>query len=415
MRSTYCRVLWRLIALAAWSAATSASGQLWKQFVPVSRVDADPSNDYRLTQEDGPWLVIAATFSGDGAEEQAHELILEFREKYNLPAFLHEMKFDFGEKSPGRGLDQYGAPVRRRYKKDEVEEYAVLVGEFPSIDAPEAQQLLRRIKRMEPAALDPKQHSKTAQTLAQFRQFQDAMMEKLGKEQKHGPMGQAFLARNPLLPREYFVPKGVDPFVARMNKGVEHSLLDCPARYTVQVATFRGSTVLQTSGQTSESSGFELPWKKRARDPLVEAAENAHLLTEELRAHGWEAYEFHDRTESTVSIGAFDQVAQRTSDGRVVPTPQVQRILETFGALYDTPADPLTGIGNDQSTKKRVDEREQQFAQQYASQLGQVTPGMHPKHVKIFKGKKLMRIIPIDVTPHTIEVPQRSVSGDYAR
>jgi len=415
MRSTCCRVVWLLAALAAWSAAPTASGQLWKQFVPVSRVDADPSKDYRLTQENGPWLVIAATFSGDGAEEQAHELILEFREKYNQPAFLHEMKFDFDDKSPGRGLDQYGAPVKRRYKKDEVDEYAVLVGEFPSIDAPEAQQLLRRIKRMEPAALDPEKHTRTAQTLAQFRQFQDAMMEKLGKEQKSGPMKQAFLARNPLLPREYFVPKGVDPFVAKMNKGVEHSLLDCTGRYTVQVATFRGNTVLQTSSQTSESSGFELPWKKRAHDPLVEAAENAHLLTQELRAHGWEAYEFHDRTESTVSIGSFDQVAQRTSDGRVVPTPQVQKILQTFSALYDTPPDPLTGIGNDQGTQKRVDEREQQYAQQYASQLGQVAPGMHPKHVKIFKGKKVERIIPIDVAPHTIEVPQRSVSGAYAR
>ena len=44
------------------------------------------------------------------------------------------------------------------------------------------------------------------------------------------------------LPREYFVPKGVDDFVAKMNQGVEHSLLDCPGRYTVQVATFRGKT-----------------------------------------------------------------------------------------------------------------------------------------------------------------------------
>jgi hypothetical protein len=416
MRPMCCRVVWFLAALAVWSGGKSASAQLWKQFVPVARVDADPNKDYRLTQENGPWLVIAATFSGDGAEEQAHELILEFRKKYNLPAYLHEMTFDFSQDSPGRGLDQYGAPIRRRYQHDDVREFAVLVGEFPSIDAPEGQELLRRIKRMEPAALDPTLHSKTAQTLAQIRQLQNAMLEKLGKEQKRGPMSEAFLARNPLLPREYFVPKGVDPFVARMNKGVEHSLLDCPGRYTVQVATFRGNTILQTSGQTTtKSSGFSMPWKKQGPDPLLEAAENAHLLTEELRAHGWEAYEFHDRTESSVTIGSFDQVVQRSPDGRQVVVPQVQKILETFGANYDTPPEPLSNFGKDEITKKQIVAKEQQFTQQFASQLGQVASGMHPKHVKIFKGKEVARIIPIDITPHAIEVPRRSVASDYVR
>ena len=411
----YCLAVWFLVALAAWSPATSARAQLWKQFVPTTRIEADPAQEYRLTQENGPWMVIAATFSGDGGLDQAHELILEFREKYNLPAFLHEMTFDYSKESPGRGLDQYGAPIRRRYQHDDVREYAVLVGEFPTIDAPEAQQLLRRIKTMTPDALDPERHKKTAQTLAQIRQFQSAMMSKLGTEQKRGPMGQAFLARNPLLPREYFVPQGVDPFVAKMNKGVEHSLLDCPGHYTVQVATFRGNTILQASGQTEEPSGIKLPWKNQGQTPLVEAAENAHLLTEELCSHGWEAYEFHDRTESYVTIGSFDKVGQRLADGSVEPTPQVQKILETFGAIYDTPADPLSGIGNDQFTQRRVDEREHQYAQQYSSQLGQVAPGMHPKHVKIFKGRRVERIIPMDITPHAIEVPRRSVSSDYVR
>jgi hypothetical protein len=414
MRSTCCRVVWFLMALAAWSSAVPASAQLWKQFVPVARVDADPGNDYRLAQENGPWLVIAATFSGDGAEDQAHELILEFRKKYNLPAFVHEMTFDFSKENPGRGLDQYGAPVRRRYQHDDVREYAVLVGEFPAIDDPEAQQLLSRIKTMTPEALDPERHKKTAQTMAQVRAIQEAMWEKLGRQRKPGPMNQAFLARNPLLPREYFVPKGVDPFVAKMNKGVEHSLLDCQGRYTVQVAMFRGNTVLKTSTPSEDSSKFSLPWN-RDHEPLVEAAENAHLLTEELRAHGWEAYEFHDRTESKVTIGSFNQVVQQLPDGRQVPIPEVQKIMETFGAAYDTPADPLTNIGNDPGTQRRVDEREQQLAQSLSSQIGQVNPGMHPKHVKIFKGKKLERIIPMAVTPYAIEVPRRSVAGDYAR
>src|SRR6185369_17563432 len=101
---------------------------------------------------------------------------------------------------------------------------------------------------------------------------------KLGKSAtKRGPMAQAFFTRNPLLPREYFVPKGVDKFVAKMNEGVEHSLLDNPGRQTVQVATFRGNVILQTSSKDdSDTKSFWSKHKSSDKDPLVEPAENAH-------------------------------------------------------------------------------------------------------------------------------------------
>jgi hypothetical protein len=204
-----------------------------------------------------------------------------------------------------------------------------------------------------------------------------------------------------------------------MNDGVEHSLLDCPGAYTVKVATFRGKTILQTSAEDSQSA--KSFWNRRSNDdriPLVEAAENAHLLTEELRAHGFEAYEFHDRTESIVTIGSFAQAAQRTLDGRVVAMPAVQRIVETFGAAYDTPADPLSGIGNDAFTQQRVVQETQQFNMRLNGQQSPIVPGMKPKHVKILRGrgkrKRTERIIPIDVHPHVIEVPKRTISGAYA-
>jgi hypothetical protein len=232
-------------------------------------------------------------------------------------------------------------------------------------------------------------------------------------------MAQAFLTRNPLLPREYFVPKGVDSFVAKMNDGVEHGLLDCPGRYTVRVATFRGKTVLQASAK-EEQAGKPF-WSRRKVDddnPLVEAAENAHLLTRELRAHGWEAYEFHDRTESIVTIGSFAEIAQQLPDGRVLAAPGVEKIVKTFGAAYDTPADPLSGIGNDAVNQRLVEQQTQQARLQISSQQGQIVPGLNPKHVKILKGSgkraRVERIIPIDVHPQAIEAPKRSVSSAYA-
>jgi hypothetical protein len=408
--------------------ATTANAQFWRNSTPnpapVKQTQAveqlsGATGEFSLTQESGPWLIVAASFSGTGAAEQAQALATELSSQYRMPAYIHEMNFKLGDSSPGEGIDQYGAPQRRRFRRgDEIHELAVLVGNFPSIDDPDAQRILERIKTLEPEALS-QDAEKSAQSMAQFRKFEDAFLEKMGKNRNRGPMGQAFFTRNPTLPREYFVPKGVDPFVAKMNEGVEHSLLDCSGDYTVRVATFRGQSMLQMNSQAALAQKSFWNRRKATDDnPLIEAAENAHMLTRELRAHGWEAYEFHDRTESIVTIGAFAQVAQQLPDGRVIAAPQVEKIIKTFGAAYDTPADPLSPIGNDPTNQRLVDEQEQQVKLQLSSQQGGVVPGMNPKHVKILKGSgrraKVERIIPIDITPQAIEVPKRSVSSAYA-
>lgn len=417
-----------------------ANAQLWQKFLPSrgeasvgaasraahlesQRQTSSPRlgelTDYAITQENGPWLIVAASFSGERGEQQAQSLAEELRSQHRMRAYVHEMNFKLGDDQPGRGLDEYGAPVRRRFRRgDQVRELAVLVGDFPSIDDPDAQKTLERIKTLQPSALNV-DVEQTSQSMAHVRRFEDALLDKLGKPRQRGPMAQAFLTRNPLLPREYFVPKGVDPFVAKMNEGVEHSLLDCAGRYTIRVATFRGKSILQTN--TKDDPAEKSFWGRKKPDddnPLVEAAENAHLLTEELRANGWEAYEFHDRTESIVTIGALAQVVQQLPDGRTQATPEADRIVRTFGAAYDTPADPISGIGNDESTQRRVEEQEQQFNMRISSQQGQIVPGLNPKHVKIISGsgnrRRVRRIIPIDIYPQAMEVPRANISSAYA-
>ena len=364
MRSKCGQAVWFVLLAATMFGATPAGAQIWKNFVPTShseppadsrslhqpansnsewatdvqsmsvpadqrqaRGDANAferrgsdggSGDYALTQDSGPWLIVAASFSGTGSEQQAHNLAAELRERFHLHAYVHEIDSNFRDDSENsRG--QSGETSRRHYRRgDEARELAVLVGDFPSIDGPDAQQMLSRVKTLQPNALnvDPNQ---TTQSMAQARQVQNAILEKLGKSKKRGPMGQAFFTRNPLLPREYFVPKGVDAFVAKMNEGVEHSLLDNPGRQTIQVATFRGKTILQTSATEDPSTkSFWGGHKNNDKNPLVEAAENAHLLAKELRSHGFDAYEFHDRTESIVAIGAFAQTTQQLPDGRML-------------------------------------------------------------------------------------------------
>ena len=372
-----------------------------------------------LTENNGPWLIVAASFSGDGAERQARELADELRGQFRLATYVHQMNFKFGDDNPGKGLDNYGAPTRRHYRRgDQTREIAVLVGDFQSIEDPDAQAMLDRIKTAQPKALDV-DAKQTAQSMVQVRMFEDAIKEKFGKSKKRGPMGQAFFTRNPLLPREYFVPKGVDAFVAKMNEGVENSLLDCPGQKTIRVATFRGKTILQANAKDEAAAKSFWGRKKADEDnPLVEAAENAHLLAKELREHGWEAYEFHDRTESIVTIGSFAEVTQKLPDGTIVVIPAVQKIYQTFDAGFDSPADPLSGIGNDAATRQRVAQEEQQVSMQLTGKQAQIVTGLNPKHVKVTRGHgkslKVDRIIPMDIHPEAMDVPKRSLSSAYA-
>ena len=381
--------------------AADAAEPFWRQVMPRKRVAADPNADYTLTEKNGPWLIMAASFSGDSGEQEARQLVRELREKFNLPAYYYAMTFQIDDERPGKGLDNYGAPIRRRYQRgNQALEHAVLVGEFPHIDDPEAQSLLERIKTLEPSS----------QTLVAVREFHRSINQKLGVAPNRGPMGHAFLTRNPLLPKEYFAPPGVDKDIAEWNKGLEHSLLHCPGKFTIRVATFRGRTLLK---EANDGVDDDLRARRANEDdPLVRAGENAHNLTVALRSKGWEAYEFHDRTESTVCVGSFDEM-QRTPDGRLAPaTRDAQIIIDTFGAStpavgFERPAYQEMGVKPENITKVEMKEEliKQQFGNRFAS-VGEVATGFHPKR---FVG------LPFDIQPAPIEAPKQSISSAYVR
>jgi hypothetical protein len=405
--------LGRLVLVACICVATSKVAEaqnLFRRFLPVDQVESDPQGSYYLTEKNGPWLILTTTFSGEGAQEQANELVLEFRRRFNLPAYMYEMTFGQTGTAPGRGIDNSGVPIKRRYQQDKVrQEWAVVVGNFATVDDTKGQRILKQIKSMEPETLK-KSAEQTSQTMAEIRAWQNKVLARMGGTHHRGSMSKAFMTSNPLLPREYFVPNGVDKFVEQINKGVQHGLLDCKGKYSVRVATFRGKSTLQTSTKSKNRRG-----KEERGGGLIAAAENAHLLTKELRKHDWEAYEFHNRHESIVTIGSFERPGRQLPDGRVIPTNKIELIVRRFGAAYDTPSDPLNGIGDDTENRHRREQALQQFSTSFATKYGQVTTTLNPKHVKILKRKRLLRTIPMDITPTVIEIPKRSLSTAYVQ
>ena len=385
--------------LLAQPSANIGAKSFLKRFVPRKSVPADPQADYSLSNEHGPWLIMAMYFPGDEGEQKARELVLDLRENHGLHAYHWGMTFQLDEVNPGRGIDDYGSKIRRRYRRgSRVIQHAVLVGHFPSLGDPEAQDLLKTIKTLTPQSLQHENQGPTAESLTNVSKFRSYLLKNNGKQSSPGPMSHAFLTRNPLLPKEYFVPTGVDTQVVKWNSGLEYSLLGCPRKYTIKVATFKGRTSLKGARDVTEVARTR---KAEANDPLVLAVQNAHLLTVALREKGWEAYEFHDRQESYVTVGSFDQ-GQQTTDGKILLSDRnAQIIIDTFGAatpnnIFNRPA---------QQDLQLEQQKKRQFQSMLGNQ-GQIASGFYPKR---FVG------LPFDIIPEPVRVPHQSVSSAYAR
>ena len=69
---------------------------------------------------------------------------------------------------------------------------------------------------------------------------------------------------------------------------------------------------------------------------LEDAEVKAHELTKLLRKKGVEAYEFHDRYESIVTIGSFDSIGAKQPDGSIELDPAVHRLMKEYGPAKET-------------------------------------------------------------------------------
>ncbi len=353
----YCAVVFA----AGWSAESALA---WNRLFTFDRVEADPNKQYLLTEENGPWMILACTFSGPNAEQDAHELVLELRKRYKLNAYMYRktFKFDVGNDS--------ARPVKYQIG-DELTEYAVLVGDFTAIDDPEAQETLKKIKYYRPKCLELTEGKSTSRNFAALRYIQQTLLSDENEKKAKGPMGHAFMTTNPLLPDEYFRPNGLDEFLVKLNDGYEYNLLNCPGKYSVMVAHFTGDVVWDQNKIRAIEEG-----RDSTKGTLAEAAMKAHQLTVALREKGYEAWEFHDRHASLVAIGSFDSVGTKRPDGTVELDPRIYKIMKTFAAEPGSSVPGMPSIG--------------------------------------YIPKRLLGI-PFDIQPMPIEVPKRSFAADYVR
>ncbi|MCL2742941.1 MAG: hypothetical protein FWE67_03725 [Planctomycetaceae bacterium] len=286
-----------------------------RKLVPGNRhVEADPKKEYTVTETNGPWMIHVCSFSGQKGREQANSLVYELRKDYKLKAYFYNHTFVSDTRLEKDLKRNPYSKTRPQYnKKGKIDEYAVLIGDFQTVDDLELQKILKDIRQVYPECM---------------KQFPGQQIPK----GTPSPFQMCFAVTNPLLNSGYFKQSGVvDDFVAKLNDQRPYSLLNCPGRYTVQIATFTGRIEIKQN-KIEEILDGRREFLDNGKSELELAEKAAVKLCKILRDKGYDAYEFHDRYSSIVTIGAFDSYGQRQPNGMMDYHPQVAALLRDFQA-----------------------------------------------------------------------------------
>ncbi|MDR2644098.1 MAG: hypothetical protein LBC74_15055 [Planctomycetaceae bacterium] len=260
-------------------------------------VEADPNKIYALTEKNGPWLILLCSFKDkptdkiQDAENKANILVYELRKKFKLKAYVFAGEFNLDLKRDMKSdvnLRRTDRSIARNKKYDKggvFIEYVVLVGDYQSPD--ELQKDLEKIRDISPECM-----------------FQ--MFPKDAQAPNRRPFPMPLAVPNPILPTSYITQTNDNfKFIEKLNEGREFSLLSCPRKYTVQIATFTGRTVFRGDTNINFYQNRNLTAnQKRTQLELAEAS--AEKLCRILRKKGFEAYQYHDQFSSIVTVGGFD-------------------------------------------------------------------------------------------------------------
>lgn len=320
------------------SAFVSAQQDRW---LPFSRSKTDDKIP-QLSEKSGPWLIMVMSFSGEDGPNQAERLAQELRTKHKMKTYTYTHSFNFDPSNYAMGYrvvelsdsQKTIVPMTMTTSSpNQINETAVLVGDFSSIDDYQAQRTLEKIKVLKPETLSGVNFEDVAQDdeLAGGRLYALRML--LAGDSKWGPLSTAFMLANPLLPDDYFQSRKTDKLILEINSDSKYSLFNCPGKYSVKVATFSGATIYDQR-EISKIKAEEERKRRKGEgvtdSKLANAAKRATLLTHELRRQGHEAYEFHDRYESYVCVGSFDFLTTEDERGTKRGNPAIEETILKF-------------------------------------------------------------------------------------
>jgi hypothetical protein len=273
----------------------------------ASSIEAIHGKTYTLSSKHGPWMIMVNSFWGETPEEEeqaakaATELVYQLR-KRGVPAYTYQQDDQIEEVA---AVDRLGRP---RHKKLTAQHgmIGVLAGNYHNADDKVAKETLKFIKKLNLKV--------TAEVNGKQIEWPVLLVK-------------AFMTRNPLLSAEEMSRKNRDPLIVRLNSGVDHSLFENRGKYTLVVASFNG----QSSVKRKEFENFDRMLANKAKISLDNAAREAWELMTVMRKKGIDAYIYHERYRSIVTVGAF----KSPND------PEAARLTENFRAKEKL--NPATG------------------------------------------------------------------------
>jgi hypothetical protein len=386
----HCTILAMGLGVAIMGSSSSQGVEppsILKFFKVSKQSSALSSSDLLLKDQHGPWLILAASFEGEDAEAKATELANELRGNYKLLAYVLPKRFDYTKPVLGAGFDDKGEQKKMRYQeKREVTGFGVLVGDFDSLEHPQSKEALQRVKTIQPKCL-------TGQEDLNLKKWIPRSKDQAAQA---GPMAGAFMTKNPLLPEEYFQPPKVDKFVQQLNQNAEFSLLKAKKNFTVRVAMFRGADSLYLDHNNPERK-FEVTDKNQG---LEKAAEHAHLAASILRKAGIEAYEFHDRNSSMVTVGSFESLGKIDEQGNFFYDNAIRTTVNQFGGIKEYRNSALGPVPVAKTLLDIVNYKD----------IPELKSGSEKEKLKLVKAYS----IPFEIEPKAIAIPRPATNGLYS-
>lgn len=359
----------------------------------TSQIDAVKGKHYKLTRQHGPWMIMVATLretpaeyktEGMSAAEAADQLVYELRQK-GIPAYT------FSQEDVVEELNTTDRLGRRREQSYVAQRgsLCVLAGNYKHSEDPVAAKTLEFIKgtKMKPGR----------------EVFQPAF---LSEEKGHGgyttqlksgavfrktpgrptPLAGAFLTINPLLSPQEVSEREVDPLLVKLNSESEHSLAHNRKKFTVVVASFYGQAQTRLGRRAEEKAIMDFKITSALDDAGRNAFELCHALrngkyalpNNNLRAEPtfkkFEAYVFHDRNRSLVTIGGFDSPDD----------PEIRRLFEQFRAKEQF----------NQSSKQKVLTAEKLMIPPVPPRGSETDPTWQPEKLWIFDPQPMVMAVP---------------------
>jgi hypothetical protein len=310
--------------------------------VPTSYDPKAAPHEYTVTAEDGPWMILVKSYSGPDSKAKAIAFAEDIRKTHNTKSLLYERnaeerkaelaRIEAVRKAEAEKVEPFKKALEQAKREAEAtgsiyleskatvkiprpyhetpEQWAVLIGGFKTVD--DARAALRTVRTLAP----PKDTS-----------LLDAVLiggeEKTAKNERGewksaanfvNPYACAIVVPNPQTAALNMEEKAkLEPFVVKLNEGVENSLLGVKKPWTLLVKSYTVPT--RRAGDDGDGKSVFDKVKKTffngGADLLQATAAEAEMLTkalrhEDMKPRSYEAFVLHHQVGSLVTVGQFD-------------------------------------------------------------------------------------------------------------